>query len=176
VFVLRYNANGTLDTTFDGDGKVVIDAVSVRGEAQAVAIQADGRIVVAGKELVATPGGNVGMGRLVRLNGNGAFDASFGVGGEVISDRFYYLTDLAVQADGNSTPSVPGRVCGRCRPFPDEWQSRPASRRRGRERHSRRHRIARYCWIVDGSSAEPGDHNSGRIVIGGSSSDLTCSI
>ena len=48
----RYNTNGSLDTTFDGDGKVFTDlggrADSSGESAQAVSILGDGRIVVAG--------------------------------------------------------------------------------------------------------------------------------
>ena len=43
-FVLaRFNANGTLDASFDGDGKVTIDVAANKHErGHSVAIQADG--------------------------------------------------------------------------------------------------------------------------------------
>src|SRR6185295_9734172 len=44
----RYNCDGTLDTTFDGDGKVTTDFSGATDHALAVAIQTDGRIVAAG--------------------------------------------------------------------------------------------------------------------------------
>ena len=44
----RYNTNGALDTTFSGDGRQMTDFNSNGDNASAVAIQADGRIVVAG--------------------------------------------------------------------------------------------------------------------------------
>lgn len=44
----RYNTNGTLDTTFGGDGMVVTD-FGGESEAQAIAIKADGKIVAAGR-------------------------------------------------------------------------------------------------------------------------------
>ena len=44
---MRYNTDGTLDTSFDSDGKV-ITAIGSGDDALAVAIQSDGKIVVAG--------------------------------------------------------------------------------------------------------------------------------
>ena len=45
IALARYNADGTLDNTFDGDGKVIS---GVSGRAFAVAIDGNDRIVVAG--------------------------------------------------------------------------------------------------------------------------------
>lgn len=46
--VARYNANGTLDTSFSGDGKQTADFSGFNDYGRAVAIQTDGKIVVAG--------------------------------------------------------------------------------------------------------------------------------
>ena len=43
--VVRYNANGTLDTTFNGNGKVTTDFGSSNDIANGVALQNDGKIV-----------------------------------------------------------------------------------------------------------------------------------
>ena len=43
----RYNPDGSLDTTFDGDGRVSPTS-AVGDDALGVAVQADGKIVVAG--------------------------------------------------------------------------------------------------------------------------------
>ncbi len=48
IAVVRYNTNGTLDTTFDGDGKVTTIVTGYYDEGYDVAIQQDGKIVVAG--------------------------------------------------------------------------------------------------------------------------------
>ena len=40
ITLIRYNADGSLDTTFDGDGKILDEA----GRANAVALQADGKL------------------------------------------------------------------------------------------------------------------------------------
>ena len=49
--VARYNTSGTLDNTFDGDGRVTTDFGATLDIAFAVAIQTDGKIVVAGTDL-----------------------------------------------------------------------------------------------------------------------------
>ncbi|MEJ7665424.1 MAG: delta-60 repeat domain-containing protein [Hymenobacter sp.] len=46
--VVRYNPNGTLDTSFNGTGKVVTPVGSSGDCANSVAIQSDGKIVAAG--------------------------------------------------------------------------------------------------------------------------------
>ena len=46
--VTRFNADGSLDTTFSGDGYFTLTGVGQYGSALAVAIQSDGKIVVAG--------------------------------------------------------------------------------------------------------------------------------
>jgi uncharacterized delta-60 repeat protein len=81
--VARYNVNGTLDSTFGTNGKVTT-AVSAGGDdvAYAVALQPDGKIVVAGYAQTAT---NFDF-ALVRYNPNGTLDASFGSGGRLTTD------------------------------------------------------------------------------------------
>src|SRR5262249_34799724 len=49
IALARYNANGSLDTTFDNDGKVISALGDGWAEANAVAVQTDGRIVVGGR-------------------------------------------------------------------------------------------------------------------------------
>src|SRR5206468_12348259 len=44
----RYNANGTLDTTFGSGGKVISHVGSGDSEGYSVALQSDGKIVVGG--------------------------------------------------------------------------------------------------------------------------------
>ena len=74
-YVARLNANGTLDPTFGGDGKITSDF----GAANAVAIQSNGRIVVGGHKLV----GNDYDFTLVRYTANGALDSTFDGDGKV---------------------------------------------------------------------------------------------
>ncbi len=62
--VMRYNADGTLDPSFGSGGKLTVDFFGAGDNAQDIAIQADGKIVVSG---AATNGTSVGLG-LVRIN------------------------------------------------------------------------------------------------------------
>jgi uncharacterized delta-60 repeat protein len=90
----RYNVNGSLDTTFGTGGQALADFGS-DAAASAVAVQADGRIVVAGR----TDGGFA----LARYYGNGSLDSSFGASGKVLTDfaGYYGLVNaVAVQPDG----------------------------------------------------------------------------
>jgi uncharacterized delta-60 repeat protein len=80
--VVRYNANGSLDTSFDGDGKVTTP-IGIDEMAQSVAIQSDGKIVVAGWTF--NGGGAGGDVALVRYNTNGSLDTTFNTTGKVVT-------------------------------------------------------------------------------------------
>ncbi|GAB3049947.1 hypothetical protein GCM10027053_06070 [Intrasporangium mesophilum] len=84
---------GDLDPTFGGHGLVVTDFGGEEG-ASAVAIQADGKIVVVGE----ADGDFV----VVRYLPDGAFDTSFGVGGRQVTDfgGMDVATAVAIQGDG----------------------------------------------------------------------------
>lgn len=96
-YVARFNADGTLDNTFDGDGRVITTVGFEDGEANAVLIQSDSKIVVFGTSDV----GGFGRITVVRYNPNGSLDTSFDGDGRVttsiLDDRA--LTG-AIQADG----------------------------------------------------------------------------
>jgi uncharacterized delta-60 repeat protein len=82
----RYNSDGTLDTTFDTDGKVTTDFGSGGASgAYAIAIDANGKIVVAGYvDIDNTSNINYDF-ALARYNSDGSLDTSFGTGGKVIT-------------------------------------------------------------------------------------------
>src|SRR5262249_11389312 len=95
----RYNTNGTLDSTFGTGGKktTAFGSSSV-AQVSSIAIQADGKIVAAGFNLV----NNVGNFALARYNTNGTLDTTFGSGGKKVTDlgaddRSY---SVALQSDG----------------------------------------------------------------------------
>ena len=81
--VARYDAAGSLDTSFDGDGKVTTDFGGYYDAADAVAVQSDGKVVVAG-HAGDDPGGDAIA--LARYNTNGSLDSAFGGDGKVTSD------------------------------------------------------------------------------------------
>lgn len=108
VSLARYSANGTLDPSFDGDGLVVTDLPNHDFEdAQALAIQTDGKILVAGS--ARNPSTLLNDGFSIRYNSNGTLDSSFGTGGVVITvgstvgtdaNVWLYPRDIALQPDG----------------------------------------------------------------------------
>ena len=73
--LVRLNADGTLDTTFDGDGMVITDFAGNGDQGRTVIQQADGKLVVAGKSGAAVA--------LARYDATGALDSTFGVAGKV---------------------------------------------------------------------------------------------
>ncbi len=77
--VVRYNPNGTLDTTFNGSG-TVLTPISLEDEAYSIAIQNDGKFILAGQ----TYNGVRGDIALVRYNADGSLDHAFGTAGKVI--------------------------------------------------------------------------------------------
>jgi uncharacterized delta-60 repeat protein len=98
--LVRYQRDGAIDTTFGNNGVVTTDVSTGSDVANAVAIQADGKIVVAGSADVAPKGKSFAV---VRYNADGSLDGTFGNGGKVITS-FGSQSDEAfavvVQADG----------------------------------------------------------------------------
>lgn len=92
-FVQRLMSAGAPDTTFNTTGRHSRLPLSV----QALALQADGKIVVGGPSSAANPDF-----ALLRLGTNGAIDSSFGGVNGVHTDLggFDVLTALAIQSDG----------------------------------------------------------------------------
>jgi uncharacterized delta-60 repeat protein len=83
IAVVRYLRDGSLDTSF-GDGGKAIAAVGTREDvARAIAVQADGRIVVAGLSYQRTADYDF---TLMRFMPDGTPDASFGDQGRVVTD------------------------------------------------------------------------------------------
>jgi uncharacterized delta-60 repeat protein len=79
----RYSPDGVLDTTFGSGGTVVLPAGN--GTPAGMAIQSTGRIVLAGGLDTSTSGCQADF-LLQRLTVDGAIDASFGTGGQVLTD------------------------------------------------------------------------------------------
>jgi uncharacterized delta-60 repeat protein len=97
--VARYDTSGNLDNTF-GTGGIVVTPIGTSTDiGYAMAIQSDGKIVVAGTSLIGT-GSDFA---LVRYNTNGTLDNTFGTGGKVTTD-FGSPNDIcnsvAIQSNG----------------------------------------------------------------------------
>lgn len=97
--IARYNANGTLDSSF-GTGGVAIYDLGYEDRANKVAIQADGKIVVAGHR-----SGSSGQLQFMvaRVTTTGALDTSFAVNGLATlssANWIYEAHGVAIQTDG----------------------------------------------------------------------------
>jgi uncharacterized delta-60 repeat protein len=99
VVILRYNTNGTLDTSFNSTGMVVKDVASDYEEAYNVALQSDGKIVVGGYTNV----GSYSDVLLIRVDSTGAIDPTFdgdGIVSTAIGSRNEEAKSIAIQSDG----------------------------------------------------------------------------
>lgn len=97
VHVARYRHDGSLDPSFGVGGKVVTGL----GGASAVALQADGKIVVAGTGVRPLSIRNDFL--LIRYSEDGSLDPTFGAGGIVYTDfggRIDRASALVIQPDG----------------------------------------------------------------------------
>ena len=107
--LVRYNFNGSLDTTFGNGGKVLTHFFGYSGGSQSVAIQGDGRIVAAGYTLIE----NQSYFALARYNSDGSLDSSFGKNGKVRTNvagsnacSVKILTDNRILVGGTSYDGV----------------------------------------------------------------------
>ncbi len=91
--IVRYNSDGSLDADFGIDGKVTTDLTNF---AMALAIQVDGRIIVAGTYAQQSETRAL----LARYNTDGSPDKTFGDGGKVTTEVASFINGLALQANG----------------------------------------------------------------------------
>ncbi|PYT01984.1 MAG: hypothetical protein DMF63_03885 [Acidobacteria bacterium] len=108
IAIVRFNANGSLDSTFDSDGIVKVGALNPDEEGHAVLVQADGKIIVGGRETTDRE-----RYLLTRFNANGSTDTSFGTGGwnifavDFVNNNF---TSLARRSDGRILAAGGGKT------------------------------------------------------------------
>ncbi|MBI3620744.1 MAG: hypothetical protein HY208_00950 [Nitrospirae bacterium] len=97
--LVRYNTNGTLDTTFNATGKVTTAIGTIDDEAFALVQQTDGKLVAAGF----SDTGTQRQFALVRYETDGSLDATFGTSG-IVTSAIGTVDDeafaLVQQADG----------------------------------------------------------------------------
>ena len=103
IAIVRYNTDGSLDTSFDGDGKLttIVGNRQSSDYANAVAIQSDNKIVVAGRGITSSGGNDFA---LVRYNSNGSLDTTFDTDGIILTTLSPGTNDQAnavvIQSDG----------------------------------------------------------------------------
>lgn len=100
--VLRLNPDGTLDSSFDGDGLLFVDDFQVTGNPDqlSLALQPDGKILVGGwNNALRFPAAGF---LIERFNPDGTADTTFGVNGVSFNsfDGGGWVNDLLVQPDG----------------------------------------------------------------------------
>ncbi|MDP2902327.1 MAG: delta-60 repeat domain-containing protein, partial [Methylovulum sp.] len=105
--LVRYNTDGSLDTSFDTDGKVTTDLDSSEDFGHSVTMQADGKILVSGSSYNSSDYDYDFA--LVRYNADGSLDISFDSDGKVTtgfgisadySASFDEANSITVQTDG----------------------------------------------------------------------------
>jgi uncharacterized delta-60 repeat protein len=107
----RYNPNGSLDTTFNGTGKVTTSIGSGDDRGLGVALQPDGKLVVAGRS---NNGSNDDF-ALVRYKPDGSLDTSFNGTGKVttpIGVEDDSVNTVALQPDGKIVAAGDARING----------------------------------------------------------------
>jgi uncharacterized delta-60 repeat protein len=103
--LVRYNPNGSLDTTFGNSGIVTTSFPGQGSYASALALQSDGKIIAAGTDYVnfsSDDSSNTDF-ALARYNTDGTPDATFGVGGQITTDFDGFNDDVfsvLIQPDG----------------------------------------------------------------------------
>jgi uncharacterized delta-60 repeat protein len=96
----RYNIDGSLDQSFGTAGKVKTDFFGSIDSGFGIALQQDGRIIVAGATIVNSSNNDFAV---ARYNTDGTLDNTFGNGGKVTTDFFGFSdrgTDVIVQQNG----------------------------------------------------------------------------
>src|SRR5205823_4086564 len=98
--LVRFNSDGSLDTTFGNAGTAVSYIV---GYGAAVAVQVDGKIVAVGTDYVTQGIFTTQYPVVLRFNPDGYLDQTFGSGGEVFVNYVgstREATSVAIQSDG----------------------------------------------------------------------------
>lgn len=109
--LLRYSADGALDTTFGSGGKATLAVGSGNDFGEAVAIQTDGKILVAGTAFNGFDNDFV----VVRFLSTGAIDPSFGTAGIAwvdIAGAHDFAQAMGLQLDGRIVIAGYARVGG----------------------------------------------------------------
>jgi uncharacterized delta-60 repeat protein len=109
VALARYNTDGGLDMTFGSNGKVLTDLGANATYGIAVAVQPNGKIIVAGAS--AQNGVFVDF-AVARYNGDGTLDTTFGSDGIVTTDFGAYDVGRSIAVQPNGKVIVAGETAG----------------------------------------------------------------
>ena len=108
VGVMRLNANGSLDTSFGGAGRISYDFGTSDAAGNSVEVRSSGKILVGGFANNGTDNDFL----ILQLNTDGTLDSSFGTGGIVlvfdVGDRSILV--LRLQSDGKVLAGGSGRI------------------------------------------------------------------
>jgi len=97
IGVVRYGANGVLDTSFGTRGVSLANFTNFINSPNAAAVQSDNKVVVAGE--ATSSDGTLSEFAVARFNANGGLDTGFGTGGKVTTNF------VGVQPGGVSNPA-----------------------------------------------------------------------
>jgi len=99
--IARYNTDGTLDTAFGSNGTSTLSVVDGRNVINSLAIQSDGKILVAGEAV--TQGTSTGMSFIARIASAGVLDTTFASNGIIRIDALgstSWARVVKIQSDG----------------------------------------------------------------------------
>ncbi len=114
--LLRYNSNGTIDSTFGNDGMAISD-FGDSDTPEAMLVQPNGKILVVGYAWSNYPSHTYATIAIIRYNTDGSLDSTFGNQGIANHDFGFpgQSNALALQADGNIV--VAGRTYSQRVPY-----------------------------------------------------------
>lgn len=101
--LVRYNADGSLDSGFGSGGKVNTAFTEGISSGMRAALQSDGKIVVVGRVAKSADVHSSDV-ALARYNSDGSLDATFGTAGRTVTDLFGFFDQamaVAIQPDNN---------------------------------------------------------------------------
>jgi uncharacterized delta-60 repeat protein len=101
--LMRYNADGSVDSSFGFGGVVQTNFLGLGGNVLSVKVDAQGRILAAGYIVTSSESGPPTDLAIARYNANGSLDTSFGVQGKVTrsnTSNHEWIRGLAIQKDG----------------------------------------------------------------------------
>jgi uncharacterized delta-60 repeat protein len=102
--VARYNPDGSSDTSFGVDGKVITPVLAGNDNFFEMAIQSDGKILAVGEVEKAA---DTDM-ALVRYNADGSLDTAYGTGGKAVIDLGWYEGAYGLALDAADNAVVAG--------------------------------------------------------------------